>query len=149
MKGFYLAGGTGLALQLGHRRSVDFDFFSARPFRAVSLIRNMQALGRFELHAESGDTVHRAVNGVRVSFFEYPFPLLDATLSFNGLRVASIPDIALMKMNADGRDFRPIRRQVRQGIGKPVPFVEIPDVFRGRRQTTDAKNDGAFGLGRG
>jgi len=52
MKPFYLAGGTGLALQLGHRRSVDLDFFSKEPVNENALLGKLQLLPDFSLVAE-------------------------------------------------------------------------------------------------
>ena len=53
MEEFYLAGGTGLALQLGHRESYDLDFFSRREFDTFSIIQALGATGRFDLTGEA------------------------------------------------------------------------------------------------
>ena len=45
---FYLAGGTGLALQIGHRDSIDFDFFTQTPFEPLKLSRQLSAIGSFD-----------------------------------------------------------------------------------------------------
>ncbi|HEY8019804.1 MAG TPA: nucleotidyl transferase AbiEii/AbiGii toxin family protein [Thermoanaerobaculia bacterium] len=71
--GFYLAGGTAIALHLGHRRSVDFDWFP-------------------------GAHIH----GVRVSFLEFRYRMLDALLTWPeyGCRLAGLRDLACMKLSA-------------------------------------------------
>lgn len=98
---FYLAGGTALALQLGHRRSIDLDFFS--PTEDVPTIRPglEEALVSFNATlADSswGNLVYLA-NNVRVGFYGYSHPLVNPVIEEEGLRLASIEDIALMKLD--------------------------------------------------
>jgi predicted nucleotidyltransferase component of viral defense system len=99
---FYLAGGTALSLQLGHRRSVDLDFFS--PTKDIPSIRQLveKTLSPFHtILADSswGNLVYLA-DGVRVGFYGYGFPLIASLVEFEGTRLASIEDIALMKLDA-------------------------------------------------
>jgi len=99
---FYLAGGTALSLQLGHRRSVDLDFFS--PTEDIPTIRHVleEALAPFHaVLADSswGNLVYLA-NNVRVGFYGYGFPLVAPLMETEDARLASIEDIALMKMDA-------------------------------------------------
>lgn len=101
-KSFYLAGGTALSLQIGHRRSVDLDFFS--PNEDIPTIRPVleNSLAKFAgLLADSswGNLVFLAKN-VRVGFYGYGFPLVDSLVESEGIRLASIEDIALMKLDA-------------------------------------------------
>jgi hypothetical protein len=101
---FYLAGGTALALHLGHRRSVDFDWFSERPLAdPLRLAAEVEASG-VPLAVTSVDkgTLHAMSAGVRVSFLEYRYPLLRPPVATRlaGLRLASIEDIAAMKLAA-------------------------------------------------
>ncbi|MCX6780992.1 MAG: nucleotidyl transferase AbiEii/AbiGii toxin family protein [Candidatus Magasanikbacteria bacterium] len=100
LKKFYLAGGTALALQYGHRESVDLDFFCARSFKTESLIAALSKLGKFKLVNEEENTVDGILDGVKVSFFSYPYKLLRKTKMFEGVAVASVADIACMKINA-------------------------------------------------
>lgn len=93
---FYLAGGTALALQLGHRTSVDIDLFSPVPFDAELLTTTIIELGGRVIQSEVGG-VHGFVNGVKVSFLSYPYPLLRPPQTFLGLHIAPIEDIAAMK----------------------------------------------------
>jgi hypothetical protein len=100
--GFYLAGGTSLALQLGHRRSVDFDWFRkdpiGDPLRLAADLRTPDF--RFETDRVETGTLHGRASGVRVSFLEYGYPLLGALREVEGLRLASLEDIAAMKLAA-------------------------------------------------
>jgi predicted nucleotidyltransferase component of viral defense system len=99
---FYLAGGTALSLQLGHRLSVDLDFFS--PTEDIPTIRPglEKALVPFNATlADSswGNLVYLAKN-VRVGFYGYGYPLIAPLIETKEVRLASIEDIALMKLDA-------------------------------------------------
>ena len=101
---FYLAGGTGLALLLGHRRSVDLDFFS-RTNRLQSderrtLLAQLRRLPAWTLLQVRDGTVQGRVGRVRVSFFWYPEPLIKPLLRHGPVRIASTVDIGLMKIGA-------------------------------------------------
>lgn len=101
-KHFYLAGGTALSLQLGHRLSADLDFFS--PSEDIPTIRPVleNSLSRLtSILADSswGNLVFRVKN-VRVGFYGYGFPLVAPFVKFDSVRLASIQDIALMKLDA-------------------------------------------------
>ncbi|MEW6086064.1 MAG: nucleotidyl transferase AbiEii/AbiGii toxin family protein [Chloroflexota bacterium] len=99
---FYLAGGTALSLQLGHRRSVDLDFFSPTddiPSSRVSLEDSLSAL-KPELSDTSWGNLVFVVKNVRVGFYGYGYALLNSLVQEESLRLASIEDIALMKMDA-------------------------------------------------
>ena len=97
---FYLAGGTGLALQLGHRLSQDLDFFSADIFNVDALTVELAVLGKFQLEMKAKQTVAGIFNQTKLSFLGYPYPMLEAGATIGGIKVASIPDIACMKIDA-------------------------------------------------
>lgn len=100
--GFYLAGGTALALEVGHRQSIDFDFFS-QSARIAEPISNwlQQRFQNFLLRETDIDTVHVEIDGVKVSFIGYyKYPLVTEETRSGHLRLASILDIALMKLLA-------------------------------------------------
>lgn len=98
--GFFLGGGTGLALQIGHRRSVDFDFFSPDPFDTVKMVRRLDAIGTFELFHQDKDTINGSLDGVKLSFFHYRYPLVRPCLAYDSIAIASKLDIAAMKLEA-------------------------------------------------
>jgi hypothetical protein len=107
---FYLAGGTGLALHLGHRRSQDLDFMSREAVESEALIQKMQTLTGFALASQAPDTMHATVLGIKLSFLAYPYSLLFPFETFLGVNVADPRDIACMKLSAIGsrgtkRDF--------------------------------------------
>jgi hypothetical protein len=97
---FYLAGGTGLALHLGHRRSVDLDFFTPETFSEDALLQRVQTLGKFSLVAKEPGTLHAQIGGTKVSFLAYTYPLLFPCAAFLDVKVADPRDIACMKVSA-------------------------------------------------
>lgn len=97
---FYLAGGTALAIQLGHRLSIDLDWFSAKDFSRDALRENLSQLGRFEITEEEVGTLHGLLDGVRISFLRYAYPLLFPLVEFEGVQLADERDIAAMKLDA-------------------------------------------------
>ncbi len=102
--GFHLAGGTAVALQIGHRRSVDFDWFAPRfPGHPVDLRESLASRGiPLEPTALADQTVHGWIRGVKVSFFEFRPPLLEPLVEWPevGCRLASCSDLAAMKLLA-------------------------------------------------
>ncbi|MBI4349331.1 MAG: nucleotidyl transferase AbiEii/AbiGii toxin family protein [Elusimicrobia bacterium] len=102
--GFYLAGGTGLALRLGHRVSLDLDLFSREnaleaPERQA-IVRSLEASGPVEVRESSDGTLHLVLEKTRVSFLRYRYPLLATPDLWRGLAVAAPEDIAAMKLSA-------------------------------------------------
>lgn len=97
---FYLAGGTGLALQIGHRLSYDLDFFAHDLFNEDVLLQKVQSLEAFSLAAKAPHTIHATVRRTKVSFLGYTYPLLFSTTPFLDVAVADPRDIACMKISA-------------------------------------------------
>ncbi len=97
---FYLAGGTGLALQIGHRQSLDFDFFIPRDFNTPDIIKVLVRLGSYERDNEERNTVNGTLNNVRISFFGYKYKILDEFRLYNNIRIAGLRDISAMKLEA-------------------------------------------------
>jgi hypothetical protein len=107
IKDFYMAGGTALALQIGHRESIDFDFFTQKEFDHRFIISELEKLGEFEIFHEADQTVNGRLNGIRISFFYYKYKVLNDFLIYKNIKLASLFDIALMKLEAiSGRGSR-------------------------------------------
>lgn len=99
-KPFYLAGGTAVALHLGHRISVDFDFFTPQSFDVNYLESELQTFNTYRRERLAQDTLLGALEDVRISFFRYHYKLLDAPVSFLGTQILQLPDLAAMKIEA-------------------------------------------------
>src|SRR5437870_361966 len=101
---FYLVGGTALAAYLGHRRSVDLDWFTGEPLAdPVRLAQEIRDEGvSFVTSRVDRGTLHGTVARVRVSLLEYRYPLLAPLVHWPEFdcRIASLDDIACMKLAA-------------------------------------------------
>lgn len=100
IKSFYLAGGTGCALHIGHRRSQDFDLFSPVDFDIYALQNALRNLGDFVADYSDAGTLVGRLNGTKIGLFHYAYPLLEPTEDFLGVRVGSLVDIGCMKIDA-------------------------------------------------
>ena len=100
VKRFYLAGGTALALQWGHRRSVDLDFFTEGVVNEDHLLQSLQNLQNIQVVSKSTETLHLHIGKTKVSFIGYHYPILFPFLSFDGISIADPRDISAMKLSA-------------------------------------------------
>jgi len=110
LSNFYLAGGTGLALQLGHRISEDFDFFTTIDFTPRNFSSDLSKIFKFQEKQTSKGTLIGSINGIRFSLFNYDYPLIYPAVEYLSLKIADIRDIAAMKIDTIGsrgmkRDF--------------------------------------------
>lgn len=124
----YLAGGTALALQLGHRESIDFDFFTQTPFDPMKLSRQLSGLGSFTETVAKGISLIGEFNQVKMSCFQYEYPLLKKTIVYEGISIAHIQDIAAMKLVAISdrstkKDYIDLYALVHNGISFDEMFV--------------------------
>lgn len=100
-KGFYLAGGTALALQLGHRQSLDFDFFSTEKGLSEQTQEWLRSFSAVVLRDMDPDTLHAEADGIKVSFISaYRYKLIEPPVDHNHLKLAGLVDIGLMKLLA-------------------------------------------------
>jgi hypothetical protein len=97
---FYLAGGTGLALQIGHRLSQDLDFFADTLFDEEILLQQVQTVVGFSLVERAPHTLHATVRETKVSFLGYAYPLLFPAARILDVQVADQRDITCMKASA-------------------------------------------------
>ncbi len=98
--GFNLAGGTSLALQIGHRVSFDLDLFGDRPFSETEIIGLLEEFARVTPLQITKNILILNVNGVKVDFVNYKYALLNPVLREGNLRLITLPDIAAMKLAA-------------------------------------------------
>lgn len=102
---FYLAGGTALALQIGHRLSVDFDFFSPQPIERnlLNKVKKIFVACRVSPSINNQDELTVFVDGVKITFLKYPFPLLTKLIKFKGIKILNAKEIGIAKAYAIGR----------------------------------------------
>ncbi len=96
----YLAGGTALALQLGHRVSYDLDFFTFEEFDEAELLPEIAKISEFKLEKISWRTILGKFSGVKFSIFYYKYPILFPAEKFGMVNLAAVLDIAAMKIAA-------------------------------------------------
>lgn len=100
LKGFYLVGGTALALTLGHRRSVDIDLFANFDFDTTQLLENLSADFPYQLFFSARNTLKGSINGVQLDILAHRYPLINEPVVTENITMLSVEDIIAMKLNA-------------------------------------------------
>lgn len=95
-----LVGGTALALQFGHRKSVDLDFFGHIDADSLDLQEALQTVGTLTTLKDSKNIHIYSLNGVKIDIVNYTYSWLDDAIIKNDIRLASTKDIAAMKVTA-------------------------------------------------
>jgi len=151
--GFYLAGGTALALELNHRTSLDFDFYTKRKFDNKKLFQELEKKFKNTILIQKAEqTLIVKINEVEVSFFHYPYPLIFPSIKLKGVNLASKKDIAAMKIIAISdrgtkRDFIDIYflleefslEEIFEFVKKKYPMFNIYVGLRGLTYFVDAE----------
>lgn len=123
-----LAGGTALALHIGHRISIDLDFFTNKEFKVEPVISEIRKTGLgFSIIAEGEGHITANIEGTKFSIFRYEYPFLDKPAVYKGIQVAGVFDIASMKVIAISqrgtkRDFVDL-----YFILQDIPFHKLAD----------------------
>ena len=101
---FYLVGGTAIALQIGHRHSIDFDMFKSGPFSPKKILTKMdENRFRYRVTYRASEQLHFTITNVKFTFFEYPYPI-DPIIDFNKIfRMPDLLTLSAMKAFALGR----------------------------------------------
>ena len=101
---FYLVGGTAIALQLGHRRSIDFDLFKTKSFNKKKIITHIEDQKLpYKLIYQESNQLHLLVNNVKLTFFEYGFEIPHKIWFEKTISMPTLIDLAAMKAYALGR----------------------------------------------
>lgn len=100
LQDFVLVGGTSLALQIGHRVSVDLDLFSVSSFEETGLNQYLIDHYHFETDFLARSTVKGEIEGVQIDCLSHAYPLVGEINVDEAIRLASLQDIAAMKLNA-------------------------------------------------
>ena len=138
--GVYLAGGTALALHFGHRTSHDLDFYTPKHFSSQTIYKRFQKIFEKEKISDPDileDTLKFKLNITDISFFRYPYDLIQPLISYQSINIVSPEDIIAMKMEAIigrglKRDFVDIYFALKKyGIKKILDFYKkkYPEIF--------------------
>jgi len=103
-RSFYLVGGTAIAIQIGHRRSIDFDLFTLKKINK-SLIRQRVFKLPYQKKTlfDDVDQIHFYINQVKITFFHYPYPVEHLKMLDGVISMPSLLSLAAMKAFALGR----------------------------------------------
>ena len=99
-QGLRLVGGTALALQLGHRKSIDLDFFGTIEADSLDIREALEESHEVSIVKESKNIHIYMVDGVKVDIVNYQYSWIDEPVIDSGITLASIKDIAAMKIAA-------------------------------------------------
>lgn len=105
LKNFYLVGGTALALQIGHRLSIDFDFFSSDelPKNVLQKVKRLFPRSSISVTYRAPEQLNVLLDEIKTTFFYYPYPIINRLVEYRGVGMASIREIAAMKAHAIGK----------------------------------------------
>lgn len=95
-----LVGGTSLALQIGHRKSIDIDLFGILNVEFDILIDELKTLGEVVLLKNSKNIHSLLINDIKVDIVNYNYRWLKNKMTIDNIYFATIEDIAAMKLNA-------------------------------------------------
>lgn len=98
LKDFYLVGGTSLALQLGHRNSIDIDLFTQKDFTAEEIEAVLKSRYNFSATLFRKNTVLANVNNIKTDFIKHDYPFIKPPVLEEGISFLGKEDIAAMKM---------------------------------------------------
>lgn len=97
---FVLVGGTALSLQIGHRKSIDLDFFTVSDFDSNILIDNLSPKYNLTVRHQTAQTLIGMIDGIKVDFIRFRYPFIRPLITLEGIRMLSVEDIAPMKLDA-------------------------------------------------
>lgn len=99
-KNYYLVGGTSLALQRGHRESVDIDLFGNNEINEIEFTATLSKFGTPITLKKSKNIIVYSVSGIKLDFVNYHYQWLKPAKLIEHIRFASFEDIGAMKLNA-------------------------------------------------
>lgn len=104
LKDFFLVGGTSIALQIGHRKSVDLDLFTQKEIDTVKLKEYLQKNYSFKVHYEEKNTLKGFIDDILIDCIKYDYKQIDKIKIEDNIRLLSLKDIIPMKLVAIMQD---------------------------------------------
>lgn len=137
--GFYLAGGTGLAMQITHRVSVDFDLFCQEniPDDLLEKVEIIFSGSEVRVSVNNSDELTIFVDDVKITFLHYPFSIYSQYIEMAGVKIISPKNIAFTKAYSIGRrgsykDYVDLYFLLKGGYVQLKDIVsECPKIFGG------------------
>jgi len=127
---FFLVGGTALALQIGHRVSIDIDLFTPQPFDKELLLNALFSEFDISVESEGDQLLLTYIEEIKVDFVKMGYPILYPTVEIEGIRLLDIKDVAAMKLKAiaqrgSKKDFYDI-----YFLSEILPLAEMLTIFK-------------------
>jgi hypothetical protein len=101
-KDYFLVGGTSLALQIGHRKSIDIDLFTQKELQIPEITKYLKNNygGKYQILNSQNMIYQVAIDGIKVDFVQHPFNLVEPVFQDSGINYLGKNDIAAMKLRA-------------------------------------------------
>jgi len=101
-KDFFLVGGTALALQIGHRKSIDIDLFTQQELRIPEINKYLKQYynGKYHILNSQKMIYQIVIDGIKVDFVNHPFELVEPVYHESHIAFLGKKDIAAMKLHA-------------------------------------------------
>lgn len=135
---FFLVGGTALALQIGHRISIDLDLFSRSSFSEDVLLSHLEKTYQFKLDFQANQTLKGSINNVNVDLITHSYPLVKPLVVMDNVRMTSIEDIAAMKLNAISGNGTRLKDFI--DIASLSPKLTLADMVSAYTEKYDSRN---------
>jgi len=124
LKDFVLVGGTALSLQLGHRKSIDIDLFSAKAFDPKAIVGHLESAYSPQIDGVLGNAIFAKINNIKTDLIAHQYPWVDGLMEIDGIRMASLKEIGAMKLSHIellGRDFSwpEVRKRLKDAVINP------------------------------
>jgi len=101
LKQFVLVGGTAISLLIGNRKSIDIDLFSIDSFETDYILTTLKDHGlKFTVQSMSKGAILGYIGTIKTDFIRHNYPWIEAPLKTEGVTLASLKDLAAMKLNA-------------------------------------------------
>lgn len=100
---FNLVGGTALALQIGHRISIDLDLFTEEDYDDVLVLKALAPFGELDVLVNNPPFLQLKLDNIKVDFLKFPYPLIQDFIEVDQVRLVTIENIAMMKLLAIAR----------------------------------------------
>jgi predicted nucleotidyltransferase component of viral defense system len=152
---FNLVGGTALALQIGHRISIDLDLFTHEEYEGDKILQALQSLGNLDTLVINPPFLQARLDDVKMDFLKFPYAFVRDYTETEGVRLVSIENIAIMKLLAIAR--RGVKKDFfdlyfileRYRLGKilqifeaKLPHVDLFHILKSLTYFDDAEPDG-------
>ncbi len=139
LEGFYLVGGTALALRLGHRRSVDIDLFCNFNFDAQDIFEKISNDFNFKIFYSAANTLKGSINNVQVDILAHRYPHIADLHVSEKIKMLSIQDISAMKLNAVCTNGQRVKDFI--DIFYILQQIQLPEMIRFYKTKYNQTND--------